>query len=342
MSIYTIGLNHKCAPLAVREKVAVTQNSLSAALFSLNSLSSVEENLILSTCNRTEIYIGGRNEDCIREVRSFLAEYYELSEDLLSHFYCYRGQQAIVHLLSVVASLDSMVIGENQILNQVKEAYLRARDCEVVGRTLTLLFEEALKIGKKVRTETAIGKGAVSVSTSAIELARKKMASLDNKRVLIVGAGRIGELMVKNLARRGVSSVCVANRTYAKALSLAEEFGGKVVKFDRLREILAETDIVISSTSAPHCLIKKEDVVQAMKNRNSPLFLIDLGVPRNIEKNISGMENVFLYNIDDLETVCEQNLARRWSEVKKAEEIIFAAAEKFYQKVNLVECQKEK
>ncbi len=342
MSIFILGLNHKSAPLSIREKVAFAQHAVPHALISLNCCPAVEENVILSTCNRVEIYTASSDPDCIARVKEFIIDYHELREDIFTHCYCYQDFEAVRHLFTVVASLDSMVIGENQILGQVKDAYFKARSCEVVGATLSLLFEEAIKLGKKVRTATTIGEGAVSISTAAIELAKKVVKSFAGKTVLIVGAGTIGELMVRNLGQRGVSSICVANRTYSAAMKLAEDFGGKAVHFDELRTMLSSADIVICSTSAPHYLITHEDIVSILPQRSKPLFLIDLGVPRNIEKTIADIDDIYLYNIDDLEAVCEKNLSRRWSEVKRAEEIIDGAIDYFSGKINLVECRNKK
>lgn len=342
MSIFIFGLNHKTAPLPIREKIAFPRSTLSHALISLRSYPYIEESIILSTCNRVELYVESLSPLCAESLKQFIMDYHELTDDIFTYCFLYRDRAAVHHLFSVVASLDSMVIGENQILNQVKEAYFKAKSCEVVGKILSMLFEEAIKVGKKVRSQTHIGSGAVSISTSAVELAKSVMASLEGKKVLIVGAGTIGELIVKNLAQRGVKTICVANRTYGRAVRLARDFGGEAINFNAFKEVLSHADIVISSTNAPHYVIKKDDIAKVMQERTTPLFLIDLGVPRNIEQTISNIDDVFLYNIDDLESVCEKNLAKRWVEVKEAKKIVKNTLDCFLNTINLIECSRRK
>jgi glutamyl-tRNA reductase len=337
MNIFVLGLNHKTAPLSIREKISFHPQKLSQALLSLNNYPFIEENLILSTCNRVEIYVSSNLEGCIESIKNFISDFHNLKDDLNAYFYVYQGKDAIRHLFRVASSLDSLVIGENQILRQVKESYFRARDCEVVGRITSLLFEEAIKVGRIVRTETDIGKGAVSISTAAIELAKQVLYTLSAKKVLIVGVGKIGELTLKNLALRGVQTICVANRTYERAQGLAKVFGARAIKFDSLSDALEEVDIVISSSSAPHLLIKRSLVEKIMVKRTSPLFFIDLGVPRNVEESIAQVENVYLYNIDDLIAVRERNLAKRLKEIKKVEGIIERQVDYFIRKIGLVE-----
>jgi glutamyl-tRNA reductase len=338
MNLFVLGLNHKTAPLYIREKIAFPPGVLTKALISLNKYPYVEENVILSTCNRVEVYVGSNTSGCLESIRQFLYDFHRIKKDLSSYFYIYQNREAVRHLFRVASSLDSMVIGENQILGQVKDAYYKARSCEVVGKRLGPLFEEAIRVGKRVRTTTCLGKGAVSISTIAIELAKKTIGDLLGKKVLIVGAGKIGKLTAKNLSARGINAIYVANRTYWRALQLAKDFGGKALRFDSLTHILKEVDIVITASSAPHFIIKRSDILEATKARRSPLFLIDLGVPRNIEESISQIKNVYLYDIDDLTKVRDQNLANRLKEVGKVERIIEEAVENFLAKENLIEC----
>lgn len=339
MSIFLLGVNHKTAPLRVREKISFSQQKLSHVLISLNTYPFIEENLILSTCNRVEIYVSSSSSQCFQSITQFLSDFCKAKEDIIStYFYTYKDREAIKHLFRVASSLDSMVIGENQILAQVKNAYLEARTCETVGKTFSLIFEEAIRTGKKVRAQTDISRGAVSISTVAIELAKKVMKRLEKKKVLIIGAGKIGELTVKNLASRGVETICVANRTYRKALELAETFGGEAIRFSSLEWALKNVDIVISSTSAPHIILKRDTVDRVMQSRKTPLFFIDLGVPRNIEESIGQINNVYLYNIDDLIEVKDKNLVKRLIEVKKAEKIVNQAVDHSLKKLTLVTC----
>jgi len=326
--ISVLGLNHKTAPLSIREKVAFPSGRVKDALLSLLNYPYVEEAVILSTCNRVEIYFYSPSS-AEESVRKFLYDFHCLGENIDGYLYLYKEREAVRHLFRVVSSLDSMVIGESQILSQVKNAYFCAKEVCSAKKMLPVLFEEALKVGRRVRSETEIGKGAVSISTAAIELAKKVIGSLEGKSVLIIGAGKVGEITLRNLYERKIKAVCVANRTYTKALRLAEKFGGKVVKFNCLKDALIEADIVISSTSAPHFIIKKNMLLEVMRERILPLFLIDLGVPRNIEKVSCLVKNVYLYDIDDLVRVREQNIARRLKEVRKVNVIIEEMVRRF-------------
>jgi len=322
--IQVIGVNHKSAPIQVRERLSFSPERLTDALTQLKRRACVEEDIILSTCNRTEIYAAVTAGTGADSIKRFISDFQDIRfEELSAYLYSFSGKEAVRHLLRVPPSLDSMIVGETQIFGQVKDAYFRAREMGVSGRRLNDLFEEAIRIGKKVRTETGIGKGAVSVSTAAIELSRKIFESLDGKKVLIVGAGKIGEMTVKNLYSRGVSTVMVANRTYEKARELAGVFGGEAIRFDEIAGALSAADIVISSTSAPHYVLSRADIAAAMGQRgNTPLFLIDLGMPRNIDPAANSVDNAYVYNIDDLAQVRDANINDRNREARKAEEII--------------------
>ena len=338
MNILVLGLNHKTAPIEIRERLSFTSEKLPEALLSLKGYESIEEDLILSTCNRTEIYSVVKDiPRGFNSLKDFLCSFHKIRpEEITDYLYTFNDREAIVHLFRVVASLDSMIVGETQIFGQVKDAYFKARDCNTAGRCLSSLFEEAIRIGKKVRTETQIGKGAVSTSTAAIELSRKIFETLQDKKVLIIGAGKIGELTVKNLHSRGVSTVIVANRTLLRAEELARTFCGRAIKFENTFAELKFTDILICSTSAPHFIIGLEDIRKAMRERfNSPLFLIDLGLPRNIDPRVNEIENVYLYNIDDLARVADANINQRHKEARKAEEIIRACVDTALKKLDL-------
>jgi len=290
----------------------------------------IKEDLILSTCNRTELYaVVEPGPEAGSQLVSFLADFHCLKRDqLLQYIYEMADRDAVTHLFEVVSSLDSMIVGETQIFGQVKDAYFKARSLNTTGRTLDYIFEEAIRVGKKVRTDTQIGKGAVSTSTAAIELARKIFSTLEGKTVLIIGAGKIGEMTVKNLHSRGISTILVANRTFEKARELARIFAGTAVSFDELGSCLPSADIIISSTSAPHFLISKEQLQAAARARNNkPLFLIDLGVPRNIDPAANSIYNVYVYNIDDLASVRDANIRDRLAAAQDARAIITRCAE---------------
>ncbi len=324
------GLNHKTAPITLREKVSFASSRLADCLASLKTYEAIAEGAILSTCNRTEIYVSAKDPAAGRaSLVKFFADSTQLDPGCFrEHCYCYDGRKAFEHLCRVAASLDSMIVGETQVFGQVKEAYFKARECNALGRHLGPVFEEAIHAGKRVRSETQIGKGAVSTSTAAIELARKIFDTLEGKNVLIIGAGKIGELTVKNLFSRGVRTVLVANRTFAKAQELAAGFGGTAVGFDAINDSILKADIVISSTSAPHFVVTKDDVSALMKQRlQRSLFFIDLGLPRNIDPRAGEIENVYVYNIDDLAGVRDANIRERMAEAAKAEEIIAGCVE---------------
>ena len=325
MNFLVVGLSHKTAPLEIREKVSFSSSKLLLkALGDLKLYPDIQECLILSTCNRVEIYLVTSScQQASQRVRNFLGKYYQPDEPIDKYLYCYQDQTAIKHIFRVVSSLDSMIVGENQILHQVKQAYFKARDWGAAGKDLSLVFQKALGIGREIRAVTEIGRGVVSISSVAVELATKKLKDLRRKNILIIGAGKIGELTAKSLTDKGIESIFVANRTYAQAINLAERFGGRAVKFDKMPEVLKEADIIISSTAAPHYILRYKDVVSLIEERNNkPLFIIDLGVPRNVEQRITDIENVYLYNIDDLRKVSSSNLQGRLKEAKKAEEIV--------------------
>ena len=325
MNIRVLGLNHKTAPIEIREKVSFSVDKLDRALVALRSRREIRENLILSTCNRTELYAviddGSAGAD---PLRSFLADFHGLDQQVFApYLYEKRDRDAVNHLFEVISSLDSMIVGETQIFGQVKDAYSKARSLNTLGKTLGGLFEEAIRVGKKVRTQTQIGKGAVSTSTAAIELARKIFETLEGKTVLIIGAGKIGEMTVRNLHSRGVSTVLVANRTLLKAQELARVFGGAAVSFDELGACMRRADIIISSTSAPHFVITRDQAAEALRQRNNePLFFIDLGVPRNIDPQVNTIDNAYVYNIDDLASVRDANIRDRMAAARDARLII--------------------
>ncbi|MDD5668894.1 MAG: glutamyl-tRNA reductase [Candidatus Omnitrophica bacterium] len=338
MKIRVLGLNHKTAPIEIREKLSFPESELSSALSSLLAYPGIMGCVILSTCNRTEIYAAAENDfSGEQSIRSFLSEFHEIDiNSLQGHFYSFAGEDAVRHLFRVVSSLDSMIVGETQIFGQVKSAYFKALETKTAGKLLNIIFHEAIKVGKKVRTHTEIGKGAVSVSSAAFELGRKIFSNFEQKKVLIIGAGKIGEMMVKNLYSKGITTVIVANRTLSRAQELAGLFGGRAIGFENIFEAMNNTDIIISSTSAPHYVIKKNHVQRIMENgRLNPLLLLDLGVPRNIDPEVALIDRVHVYNIDDLDRVRDENMKERLAETLKAEQIIQKCLDSARNKINL-------
>lgn len=336
MNLQVVGLNHKSAPIEIREKLSFSPQRLKEALLSLKNSAYIEESLILSTCNRVEIYTAAKDAGCAyQDIVRFIGDFHKLSTGHFEkHLYSFNNLKAAEHLFRVSSSLDSLVIGESQILGQVKTAYASAKEANTAGKILGKLSEEAIRVGKKARAQTQIGKGAVSISSAAIELAKKTFTSLKDKKILIIGAGKIAELATENLYSKGAKTVVVANRTFAKAQELARAFLGTAVRFKDISRHLVAADILISSTSAPHFIIKKEHILETMQKRaGRGLFLIDLGLPRNISPEIKEISGAHLYNIDDLTGVCDANIKERRDEVKKVEQIIARCVENFARKL---------
>src|SRR5215475_5129019 len=321
MQLALVGLSHKTAPVEVRERLAFNADSLRLALSSLVQTESISEAMILSTCNRVEVVAEGPDD---RFVRDFLCEYHHLQTDAVArHLYSFRNNDAIRHVFRVTSSLDSMMVGEPQILGQVKEAYRIATDAGTIGMHLSALMSRAFAVAKKVRSETGISQSAVSISYAAVELARKIFGTLNGKTVMIIGASKMGELSAKHLKRAGASSVLVTNRTFERAVELAKVFQGAAVPFEHFTDHIDRADIVISSTGAPHFIITKpmgEEIIHRRKNK--PMFFIDIAVFRDIEPSVNEIYNAFLYDIDDLQQVVDANLKDRLKEAHRAEEII--------------------
>lgn len=345
MNYILLGLNHKSAPLEIREKLCFSLSHLEDALLLLESYPFIDECVILSTCNRVELYAQADHVELgLTSLREFLSKYHEIKFDIDSYFYHYSGCQVVEHLFKVSSSLDSMVVGENQILGQVKQAYTVALKAGTARKFLSFLFQHALHVGKRVRAETAISQGAISISSVAVELAKTVFNNdLKDKKILIIGAGKVGELTAQVLRRRGINFIFVANRTYEKAVELAKRFKGQAIRFDRLQDAILDSDIVISSTSAPHLIIKKETLLPLMQKRsNRKIVFIDLGVPRNVEKDISKITGVYLYNIDDLKRISEKNLRQRINEARLAEKIVKEETQLFIKRLGNYQLQYHK
>jgi glutamyl-tRNA reductase len=325
MKLLITGVSHKTAPVEVRECLAFREETLPAALADLKSRDGVSEAVILSTCNRVEITVTTEDSSDPRAiVDSFLADHKAVSPGAGGpHFYRHEGRDAIHHLFRVAASLDSMVVGEPQILGQLKAAYAAARNAGAVRGWLDGVFTRAFSVAKRVRSETGIGQMAVSVSYAAVELARKIFGPLSNRTVMIVGAGKMSELAARHLRRSGASHVFVTNRTPERAVEMAELFQGTPVDYTRFTAMLPEADIVIASSAAPHYILRKDEMLRVIAaRRNRPMFLIDIAVPRNIEPSVNEIDNVFLYDIDDLQEVVNANLRERMKEAEHAEALV--------------------
>jgi glutamyl-tRNA reductase len=332
MNILIIGLNHKTAPIEIREKISFPEDRLGKPLRSILSLPPIKEDMILSTCNRVEVYADTDNvEQGIHELKRFLSEFHGIPNRELEPFlYVHQGEEAVRHVFRVASSLDSMVVGEPQILGQVKTAFGEASHHRATGTILNRLLHRAFSVAKRVRTETEIGNRAISVSFVAVELAKKIFGDLQDKAILLVGAGEMCELAARHLVNQGVSRVTVTNRTPGPARKLAQIFEGRVVPFDQLVKALTRADIVISSTASPQYVIHHPDIVQVIKaRRNRSMFFIDIAVPRDIDPRINSIENVYLYDIDDLQGVADANMRDRKRDAQKAEAIVETEVEKF-------------
>ncbi|AZU63528.1 glutamyl-tRNA reductase [Neobacillus mesonae] len=320
MHILVIGLNYKTAPVEIRERLTFNETDLVDAMKQLKTKKSILENVILSTCNRTEIYaVVDQLHTGRYYIKEFLANWFGMEQAEFSPFlFIYEEDGAVEHLFNVTCGLNSMVLGETQILGQVRNSFMNAQEQGTTGSVFNHLFKQAVTLAKKAHSDTEIGANAVSVSYAAVELAKKIFGSLANKHVLIFGAGKMGELAAQNLHGNGVKKVTVINRTYDKAKDLASRFSGEAKSIDELQKSLIEADILISSTGAKDFVITKDMMARVEKKRKGkPLFMVDIAVPRDLDPQISELENVFLYDIDDLEGIVEANLKERQRAAEK-------------------------
>lgn len=325
MNIIVVGLSHKTAPVEIRERVAFSPTSMGKPLREILALPAVSEGVIVSTCNRVELYATSRDPEAgVVQLKRYLASYHNIPpQDLESYLYDYRGEDAIRHLFRVASSLDSMVIGEPQILGQIKTAYGYATEFKTAGLILNRFLHKAFSVAKRVRTETEIANNAVSVSFAAVELARKIFGKLEDKTVLLIGAGEMCELAARHFINNGVSSVMVTNRTFERAEKLAAEFNGKPLPFDNFSDYLPQVDIILTSTGAPNFILGHKTLEEVIRRRkNKPMFLIDIAVPRDIDPRVNNIDNIYLYDVDDLQGVVQANLKERQKEARKAEGII--------------------
>jgi glutamyl-tRNA reductase len=332
--IVVVGVNYKTAPVEIREKLTFSESELVDAMKQLQQRKSILENVIVSTCNRTEVYaVVDQLHTGRYYIKSFLADWFHMEIDALTPYLnIMENEAAVEHLFRVASGLDSMILGETQILGQVKSSYLLAQENGTIGTIFNHLFKQAVTFAKRAHSETEIGANAVSVSYAAVELAKKIFGDLSSKRILIIGAGKMGELAAQNLYGSGVKKVTVVNRTLEKAQQLAEKFSGTAKSLCELSCALLEADIVISSTGAKDYIITKEMMVHVEKMRKGrPLFMVDIAVPRDLDPAIAELESVFLYDIDDLEGIVQANLEERKKAAEQIERMIGAELVAFQQ-----------
>ncbi len=336
MTLALIGVNHKTAPIELRERIAISRDELPETTRALAAVPGVAECMIVSTCNRVEILaaVDGQGADLV----GFLHRQFGLDPTLLSpHIYQHHDQEAVLHLFRVAASLDSMVVGEPQILGQVKEAFAVARASGTVGGQLEHLLQSTFAAAKRVRSETAIGSNSVSIASVAVELAQKIFGSLNGRTVFLVGAGKMSELAARHLVQQGAGAILVTNRTMERARQLAEPFNGRVIPFEQLYDAASEADIVISSTGAPHPIFRTEHCQNFMhRRRNRPMFFIDIAVPRDVDPAVNKLEGVFVYDIDDLQQVAAAHMAERNLQAGDAEALIAAEVARFHERERTV------
>ena len=331
MALILIGLNHRTAPVEVRERLSVAEQKLPEVVGSLREIDGVDGAAVVSTCNRVEAIVSSRTEDVISKVVDWLAVQGGSDRTSLeNHLYILRHVDVVKHLCRVASGLDSMIIGEPQIGGQVRSACQAAQDLGALDGLLQQVYAQTMRVSKRVRTDTAIGEHAVSIPYAAVELAKKIFGDLKGLQVLLLGAGDMGELTAEHLHKQSVKQVFVANRSFSRAVELAERFQGSAVQFDAIEQHLATCDIVIASTSAPHYVIEPDQVQRALDTRRMRnLFLIDLSVPRNINPDVASIEGAYLYNVDDLQHVADANLELRQNKARDAEQIVVREVEDF-------------
>ena len=329
MTIRLLGVNHRTAPIELRERLAIAPESLGEAALALLGTPGVSEGMVVSTCNRVELVTS--YEQTAPDVMDFLRRYFALDTDALRpHLYEYEGTDAVRHLFRVASSLDSMVLGEPQILGQVKEAYTAARAVGAVQSSLERLLQTTFTVAKRVRTETQIGSTSVSIASVAVDLAKKIFGSLEGKKVLLVGAGKMSELAARHLIQQGAHSMLIANRSFDRAVRMAQIFDGRAVRFEDLHAVADQADILITSTGAAQPIIRREHAQQFLhRRRNRPMFYIDIAVPRDVAPEVNRLEGAFVYDIDDLQSVAASHMSERSREAMQAEAIVQAEVERF-------------
>ena len=321
--IFCFGLSHATAPVELRERVAVPAKEIPQAVQQLTALTAVGEAVVLSTCNRMEIYATATGPDAVPQVEAWLRGRFQIAD--ISPFFHHRSDEAARHLFSVVSGLESMVLGETEIFGQVKDAYAAAKEAGGTARVLNKLFQHSFRVGKLVRNSTDIQRGSTSVGSVAVELAEKIFGDLKDSRVMLLGAGDMSRRCAQSLQSRGARGVVVSNRNHERAVELAAEMSGRALHFEEWPAEVAAVDVIISSTAAPHTVIHPEQIVPAMRRRRGrPLFIIDIAVPRDVEPSVNDIEGVYLYDIDALEAIAGETRARREQEIVRCREIIAA------------------
>ncbi len=338
MTLLTLGINHKTAPVAVREKVAFAPDHLPAQLREANASHGVQEIAILSTCNRTELYFTA-DHDNASLLLQWMNQVHGVSlEELEACHYAHVGEDAVQHIMSVASGLDSLILGEPQILGQMKSAYAVAQEAGTIGPELDRLFRQTFTVAKQVRTDTAIGQNPVSVAYAAVNLAQRIFADLSSSKALLIGAGETIDLVAKHLVDAGVKDITVANRTLARAEALADQFGAKAILLSDIPDELHKADIVIASTASPLPILGKGTVERAMKKRkHAPMFMVDIAVPRDIEAEVEEINDIYLYTVDDLKDIIEENVRQREDAAKDAVEIIEAGSADFMRQLRTLD-----
>jgi glutamyl-tRNA reductase len=338
MALVTLGINHRTAPVELRERIAFTPERMSEAFAELRAASGASEAAILSTCNRTELYLAG-DDDCAPAVLRWLAGFHNLdAADLEEALYVHRDAEAVRHMMRVAAGLDSMVLGEPQIFGQLKDAYALAKENGATGSFLSRLFEHTFSVAKRIRTHTAIGENPVSVAYAAVSMAHHIFSDMSRNRALLVGAGKTIELVAQHLAEAGVKDFLVANRTLERAQVLAGTYGGKGIVLSEIPGHLTDVDIVISSTASPLPILGKGAVERALKKRKRrPYFMVDIAVPRDIEPEVASLDDVYLYTVDDLRHVIEENIRSREGAAREAENLVLDGVQDFLRQLRALD-----
>ena len=336
-TLMVVGLNYRTAPVAVRERFWISEPRRYEALVQISRAEGIEEVMVMATCNRTEFWLWADDVTlAANSVMRFLGAEYGLKLCEWKHFYRLLDEPALLHIFRVASSLDSMVVGEPQVVSQVKQAWQQAQKVGATGRFLDAVLEKALTVSQRVRSETAIGDAAVSIPNAAVELARQIFGTLENKKVLLLGAGKMSELSARGLLNHGAGSVCVVNRTFEHAEELASKLRGAAVPFEDRRQHMAEADIIISSTSCPHAILNRDQaelMVRERKDRRQPLVIVDIAMPRDIDPAVREVKGIFLYDLDDLENVVDHNAAERESAAVEGQKILRAEAQGFRRKL---------
>ena len=332
MSILILGLNHRSAPVEVREKISLSKPRIKANAELIKNMAAIDGMAVLSTCNRTEFYFSStKHKKAVAEVENWISDYSGIAvAEMEKYLYIFEDVRAVRHLYEVVGGLDSMILGESQIQGQVQDAYNLALECGFSNSIINTLFMNALSVGKRVRTETYIDRQPVSISSAAVDLAKSELGTLEGKTVLILGAGETSELAARHLVSNGISSVIVANRTFERAKIMANEFGGSAAKLSEFFNYIKDADIIISCTSSPRYVVEKAEIAPYVAQKKSPLLFIDIAVPRDIEPAVAELDNVHLYDIDDLQNQVQQNLESRKNEAVKAQKIIEQEVSNFF------------